>query len=383
MMAYYWRRATLVMMVAMSGSGQLHVKSATPVYRGAAFLEESDVREIVAAAFELESQVASVRRSNVGGYQSPSDVLERFSFGSLLRSKIEEAATRYLVDAEKAVFGEATSPLATARVTACWLNINRGTSSNAPHVHAEGQLSGVVFLGSSNRGDEASLVLLAPVDDTDAWIGQSDKWSGQAVRVPFEEATVVIFPVWLEHYVEPAPLAESTRISLSFNVDFDANGTPPSPPRYPHFDLSKIGWGKGLRLLWAHPLWFDAANPGLDDALYLFLEALDLNYTTHQKPRQTLGGENTKFRVCGLRCTRPCSVDIADPRPAYFDVAIRDRITGHTHPLLDSLVSVKHTLNLTPEAFFLAPCGIKARIAPLLATTEDSPSFVRYLELRV
>ena len=368
--------------------GELHIKSAIPVYR-----TDVDMSDVIERAYEMERTVESVQRSNRGGYQSP-DVLERLPE---IRGRLEAVAIRYLRDAEVAVFGGTQGDDLKVEITSCWFNVNRGRSSNAPHVHAEGSISGVVFLTSEHGGDKAALVFMPPVSD-ETLIGGGSR----PVRMNFRSGTAVLFPSWLEHYVEPG-IDNSIRLSLSFNVNVKASVQ--QRPRYPRFDLTRVLGGggdddnttaskTGVHLLWPHPLWFDPTNTeSLDDAAISFLTALErLHLFTFPIIQQdsiisTLKGpRGPKTTVCALTCQGHCIVTLYDPRPSYFDVAARDPMTGYTHPALQPLTSIHHTLTLGPGNVVLAPCGLQAQISSSPSSSNrdhEGRSFVRFIELRI
>ena len=97
-----------------------------------------------------------------------------------------------------------------------WFNIHDRGGFNFLHMHEGARLSGVFYLQSPHGS--GSLVFRDPrpgvimASSSGAWANAHNE-----VHVKPQAGMVVLFPPWLEHYVEPH-LNDISRISISFNV---------------------------------------------------------------------------------------------------------------------------------------------------------------------
>lgn len=102
-----------------------------------------------------------------------------------------------------------------------WVNINGRGHANAPHTHRGFTFSGVYFVqGGEGSGD---LVLVHPSQQfpyhyTDQPFKDNsiDKSLGTVQYTP-QPGRLVIFPSWIQHYVQPN-LTDSDRVSIAFDV---------------------------------------------------------------------------------------------------------------------------------------------------------------------
>ena len=90
-----------------------------------------------------------------------------------------------------------------------WGNINQRGDFNAHHVHS-GVLSGVFYCQVPK--DSGRLILVDPAVRSHASLIKNKNYP----IIP-ERLALIVFPSWLEHYVEPSATDE-TRISISFNI---------------------------------------------------------------------------------------------------------------------------------------------------------------------
>lgn len=103
------------------------------------------------------------------------------------------------------------------KITEMWVNINKYTNYNMPHAHA-GLFSGVFYVEGTN-GD---LVLMnqdnlkaSKIDQN--YVENYNKYLASYWNINPEPNKLVIFPSWVNHYVQPN-LSKVPRISLSFNA---------------------------------------------------------------------------------------------------------------------------------------------------------------------
>ena len=97
----------------------------------------------------------------------------------------------------------------TPYILSMWANINEHGDFNFPHVH-EGVLSGVFYCKTPENSGR--LILQDPAVRSNAHLIKNHDFA-----VNPEELALIVFPSWLEHYVEPSQ-SEELRVSISFNI---------------------------------------------------------------------------------------------------------------------------------------------------------------------
>lgn len=149
--------------------------------------------DYIEAIENIEKTEPSVKKSNFGGYQTH-DNLHTIPVFREYVSAIQNIASKCIENPVK--------------ITEMWGNVNYKYCHNGAHTHG-GALSGVFYLKApANCG---RLMLCNPAVRSD----------GQYIRHPNypivpENFALILFPSWLEHYVEPN-LSDEKRISISFN----------------------------------------------------------------------------------------------------------------------------------------------------------------------
>jgi len=100
-----------------------------------------------------------------------------------------------------------------------WININYFGCFNKPH-HHHGQdcvISGVYYINTPlNSGN---IVFLQPNYLNYQEVTEYNEYNSDFWEIPCQENQCVLFPSYLEHYVEPN-LNKKERISISFNYGF-------------------------------------------------------------------------------------------------------------------------------------------------------------------
>jgi uncharacterized protein (TIGR02466 family) len=181
-------------------------------------------RRIASLILAAEREAASVKRSNVGGWQSERGLQEWKdpAIGTLLDMLdigIREMANAMIGD------GVVRRSLYDWSIIA-WANVNRTSQFNAVHNH-EGFWSGVYYVAVDPK----------PADPSEGAIQFRNPSSAPQIsqltpapdifrnRFPFEVqinpecGQMLLFPSWLEHWVRPHFSIEP-RISVGFNVVF-------------------------------------------------------------------------------------------------------------------------------------------------------------------
>ena len=90
-----------------------------------------------------------------------------------------------------------------------WANINDKYNYNAHHTH-EGILSGVFYLHVPENSGR--LILVDPAVRNHNSVIKNSNYG-----IKPERLACIVFPSWLEHYVEPNQ-SDEYRISISFNI---------------------------------------------------------------------------------------------------------------------------------------------------------------------
>ena len=176
-------------------------------------ITDLDFDKIKNKCYDLKSRSNGRMVSNVGGWQSddlPFDIEEFIPLYNMIYDKVNELHLEY---------GFKTSHKQT--IDNIWVNINELGGFNRPHVHPNSILSGVFYIECDpiTSGD---IVFINPV------VAHPHHWSGItedqnsliAAATCFhkpQRGKLIVFPSWLQHYVEPNKNAEP-RISLSFNT---------------------------------------------------------------------------------------------------------------------------------------------------------------------
>lgn len=151
-------------------------------------------KDYIDAVEVLESTTPSAKKSNFGGYQTH-DNLHLVPVFREFVTTIQKIASQCI-----------NYPL---KITEMWGNINYKHCANGAHTHG-GALSGVFYLQAPK--DCGRLILCNPAVRSDGHVLRTPNYP----IIP-ENYALILFPSWLEHYVEPNT-SDQTRISLSFNL---------------------------------------------------------------------------------------------------------------------------------------------------------------------
>ena len=104
-----------------------------------------------------------------------------------------------------------------------WVNINTTPYTNQPHVHANIPkilLSGIYY---PKAEDDAPLIhFISPISAhpyviDPKTISENNEFTSSRWRVKPSTGDLILFPCWLQHYVEPT-LHNEDRISIAFNT---------------------------------------------------------------------------------------------------------------------------------------------------------------------
>ncbi|MBK17478.1 MAG: hypothetical protein CMM52_01385 [Rhodospirillaceae bacterium] len=117
-------------------------------------------------------------------------------------------------------------------ITSCWANMNTKGAVNPAHTHPNNYLGGVYYVDTpENSGSivfedpRAQPRLISPR------VSQSTRENSGRATLNVEPGTLLLFPAWLVHSVEPNP-SENLRISISFNLMFSSFTEKVSPVQW-------------------------------------------------------------------------------------------------------------------------------------------------------
>ncbi|MCI0389468.1 MAG: 2OG-Fe(II) oxygenase family protein [Acidobacteria bacterium] len=175
-----------------------------------------------ALIFAEEGKYLSLGRSNIGGWHSRPDFLNR-------PEPAIAALTTWVTWAVKQMVDATAGPGAfkgTLSVSA-WATISRAGAYHAPHSHPDSAWSGVYYVdaGTGNPEHPLSGVLefIDPRAGVEAVSAPGDPY-GEPVRVWPESGLLVVFPSWLYHWVHPYA-GQTSRIAVSYNATLGAPAT--------------------------------------------------------------------------------------------------------------------------------------------------------------
>ena len=162
---------------------------------------------------ELRMKETGVIKSNYGGWQS--DML------TVPNAQITLLVEEILKRAEILKYSLGLKEEYTMFLTNLWININQKSNFNRPHLHTDSILSGVYYVDCVP--DSGQIVFLHPsiaqkMLINENAIGSFTEFSSSSTTVDAENSKLIIFPSWLEHYVEPNR-SDQERISIAFNIN--------------------------------------------------------------------------------------------------------------------------------------------------------------------
>jgi len=154
---------------------------------------------------------AADSRPPATGWQTRNDLQTLPEFGQM--AEIIQAATQKVLEFLRV----APTPY---EITGCWMNVTPPGAGHPLHGHPNNYLSGVYYVTTPSGADhimfndfrmERQTILPHFTERVPQNLSMD--------RMPVSEGSLIIFPAWLPHSVEPSA-AETDRISLSFNIMF-------------------------------------------------------------------------------------------------------------------------------------------------------------------
>lgn len=171
----------------------------TPIWGYTLNSEQYALPDYIEYVLNLEQQEPSQSKSNAGGWQSRDNLQKEGIFRELVNGTLSNISTSIL---------SRFSPKS-IEIQSLWANVNYPNTCNFHHTH-EGELSGVIYLQTPESSGR--LIFTNPAVRAHNCVVKSDNYA-----ITPSPLACIIFPSWLEHYVEPN-YSTHPRISLSFNV---------------------------------------------------------------------------------------------------------------------------------------------------------------------
>ena len=117
-------------------------------------------------------------------------------------------------------------------ITGCWANVGFPGSRHRTHAHPNNYLSGVYYAKAPPGGN--TINFLDPRPQASAIVPPSNRMTpltSQRVTIDVRPGTMILFPAWLHHSVDPNRASEE-RISVAFNLMFTRFREDMSPPMW-------------------------------------------------------------------------------------------------------------------------------------------------------
>lgn len=193
----------------------------TPIFRDKTELTVEQRDEVCRYLLQLREQSPGEKKSNRGGWHSTGNLFapDHTQFPAM-RDAITAALFRYIGE----VFGfRGEIQLALTG----WTVINSPGDYNVPHNHAANMLSGALYLAVPADMKGGAIVFQDPRLNLNAHESEGMRrlnvrppWMNPTVNVQPNVGDILVFPSWLNHWVEPyeTPAEDTLRIVVSFNT---------------------------------------------------------------------------------------------------------------------------------------------------------------------
>jgi len=181
-------------------------------------LNNIDNESIINFVLDLKSKSVGKNQSNKEGWQSENLDISLPIFNTLF-SEINIRAKE--IHNTIGLKQKLENKLDTA-----WVNVNINGGYNVQHRHMSACFSGTYYLRGVESGAEGNIVFKNPIEidyhmHPDISVEKYTNITSGVYNVPPEKGKLIIFPSWLEHYVEPN-LTNEDRITLSFDTNSTA-----------------------------------------------------------------------------------------------------------------------------------------------------------------
>ena len=178
-----------------------------PLYIHSAYDDEFDNTDFMEYFQKYRDKYPSETVSNMGGYQSVSDIHQDIDFIPLATRLWE--MIKPCADEIAEQFYHNGFPNTSLELDNMWFNINGPGNWNVTHTHPHCFYSGVVWIEASE--DSGDLVFRSPHEH------QTYGYGSNVHFIQPEKGRLVMFPSHLLHMVKPNE-SEEERYSISFNL---------------------------------------------------------------------------------------------------------------------------------------------------------------------
>lgn len=173
----------------------------TPIWGYVFGAEKYQSEDYLDYVLELFSTEASAAKSNAGGgWQSRDNLHEDPIFKEFVNNNLLKSVAKGILKDYN---------IADYQIQSMWANVNQKGSFNYHHTH-EGYLSGVFYLKVPQNSGR--LIFTNPSIRSEMHPIRDKNYP-----VTPEPLACIVFPSWLEHYVEPN-MSDDYRVSISFNI---------------------------------------------------------------------------------------------------------------------------------------------------------------------
>lgn len=190
----------------------------TPIWKTFSSMLHSLNENLTNYTLTLEKSFNSVVKSNYGGWQSPANQLS-FIETNILLSTLKEEITKTILEYAKIYLNIDAMYAGKERVDIrhSWFGVNRYLNANLPHIHPDSHISGVYYI---NIGQSKNIdTRLFHIDPRSCSVRSIFRDNGERIiESRVSAGNLILFPSWLEHFVEPCLLEEEPRIVFSFNA---------------------------------------------------------------------------------------------------------------------------------------------------------------------
>ena len=196
---------------------ELEVTPVFPTLIGRFRIPDADAMNLGLHALILEEErtYASLGRSNIGGWHSRPDFLNRPDPAVSALTTWLTWVLRRMIDASAG----AKTFRGTLSVSA-WATLCRAGAYHAPHSHPRQRVVRCVLCGSRNRQPGPAAQRCTGIPRPACGRGGRDR-AGRSIRRAFSGSAaaglLVVFPSWLYHWVHPYT-GQTPRVAISFNA---------------------------------------------------------------------------------------------------------------------------------------------------------------------
>ena len=183
-------------------------------------LKGVDLDKLVNECYKIKEDNNTVRKSNVGGWQSPSNLVQ------FVQDK-KNSELYLLLDTIQNVLNQFTeeNKIKKLLLDTAWININSTGDYNSEHIHPQSLFSGVFYIQVPEDSESKFIFrrdsLVTSFSYPSLFTDNTSKEFFQAMCESYsiipEASKMLLFPSHMSHTVYPNKSAKD-RISLSFNT---------------------------------------------------------------------------------------------------------------------------------------------------------------------